>query len=51
MARHQRREDDVDLTEDAERRRLETNAEMETNATAGGAEGEGWQGAAEAGEA
>ena len=50
MARHERLEEDVNRTEEAELRRMETNAEMEmmeTDATAGDAEGEGWQGAAE----
>ena len=51
MARHERLEEDVNRTEEAELRRMETNAEMEmmeTDATAGDAEGEGCQGAAEA---
>ena len=44
MARHERLEEDVNRTEEAELRRMETNAEMEmmeTDATAGDAEGEG----------
>ena len=51
MARHERLEEDVNRTEEAELQRMETNAEMEmmeTDATAGDAEGEGCQGAAEA---